>query len=319
MDTVEGFDQQVWRRAATELGLTGLIVPEELGGSGYTFVELSVVLEEAGRALLAAPLLSSAVLATTALLGSTDADAHKQYLPALADGSLRATLALPRDGDVLTARDGRLTGTADYVLDGHTADLLLLPADGALYAVAAGADGLDRRAHSTLDQTRKLARLTLERTPARALGTVDLAHVARVAAIALACEQVGGAQKILDVTVDYVRTRSQFGRPVGSFQAVKHRCADMLVAVESARAVAINAAHAVADGADDLDRTAATAKAFCSEAYLLCAEAAIQLHGGIGFTWEYIAHLHLKRAKSGELLFGDPVHHRRVLADLLGL
>jgi alkylation response protein AidB-like acyl-CoA dehydrogenase len=334
MATDDGFDTDVWRRASTELGLAGLLVPEDLGGSGFSFLELSVVLEEAGRALLPAPLLSTCVLATTALLTSADESAQRDYLPPIAAGELRATLALPGAGACLsaTSTDGgwRLDGDVDFVLDGHTAQLLLLPAviDGAdaltLFAVDATANGLSRELLSTMDQTRKLARLTLERTPARLVGAANsadelLTHVARVAAIALACEQVGGAQKILEVTVDYVRARSQFGRAIGSFQAVKHRCADMLVDVEEARAVATHAAHVVAAGDDELPAIAAMAKAFCSDAYVSCAETSVQLHGGIGFTWEYIAHLHLKRAKSGQLLFGAPLHHRRVLGDLLGL
>jgi len=329
METDTGFAPAVWARASNELGLAGLMIPEEYGGAGFGFVEMSVVLEEAGRALLPAPLLSSAVLTVTALLASDDADAQQEYLPGLASGEIRGAVALPRDADSVTATDGRLSGTAGFVIDGHSADLLIVattdPAGPSLWAVEASANGLTRTSLSTLDQTRKLATLTFDGTPARLLGSLGgaagpLERVHAIAAVALACEQVGGAQRILDVTVDYVRSRNQFGRAIGSFQAVKHRCADMLVDVESARSVALYAAHVATQGsAADLQEAAAMAKAFCSDAYVACAEAAIQLHGGIGFTWEYIAHLHLKRAKSGQLLFGDPVHHRQVLAGILGL
>ncbi len=326
METAAGYDRALWRRACAELGLAGLGVPERFGGSGFTFLELSVVLDEAGRALFPSPLLSSAVLATTALLASGDDAACADYLPGIAAGDLCATVALPRERDLVAADGVRLTGSLEFVLDGHTADLLLMPAatgDGSrtLFAVEGAASGLTREPLSTMDQTRKLARVEFDGTPARAIGPADavLDHVERTAAIALACEQVGGAQRVLEMTVAHAKDRAQFGRAIGSFQAVKHRCADMLVDVESARSVATYAAHVMADRGAGLPRVAAMAKAFCSGAYVGAAEASVQLHGGIGFTWEHSAHLHLKRAKSGQLLFGDPIHHRRVLGDLLGL
>ena len=212
METTEGFDSKTWTRGAAELGLAGLLVPEQFGGSGFGFVEMSVVLEEAGRALLPAPLLSSAVLAVCALVTSADQAAQRDYLPVLASGELRATVVLPRVGDCIVAAGGVLNGTAEFVLDGYTSNLLLVAAAEAgglsLYAVEASASGVTRDALSTMDLTRKLARVTFEGAPARLIGTAgaasaQLAQLADIAAVALACEQVGGAQKTLDITVEY--------------------------------------------------------------------------------------------------------------------
>jgi alkylation response protein AidB-like acyl-CoA dehydrogenase len=320
MDTESGFDAATWRRLTQEFALTGLLVPEELGGTGYGWVEMGVALEEAGRSLLVAPLLST-TLATAALLASGDVEAQKRWLPGIAAGEVRGAVALPAVGtpspDVL-AEDGRLTGTVSFVVDGHTADVVVVAAGGRLYLVEGTAAGLTRTLLQTVDQTRKLAQLDLEAVGATPLaGSVE--RLRDVAAICLALEQVGAAQKVLETTVDYVKTRNQFGRPIGSFQAVKHRCADMLVDVESARSAAYGALASLAADDDQLPVLAAIAKAFCSDALLACAGESIQLHGGIGFTWEHTAHLYFKRAKASQLLFGDPAHHRNKLAGHLGL
>ena len=320
METDEGFDSAAWQRLTHEFAVTGLLIPERHGGAGYGFVELGVVMEEAGRALLVAPLLSTA-LATAALLASGDAEAQGRWLPRLASGEVRATVALPPVGITATglvATGGTLSGSVSFVLDGHTADLLVVVAGEQLHLVEATAPGLTRTVLQTVDQTRKLARLDLDGVIAAPLaGSVD--HLRDVAAVLLALEQVGAAQRVLETTVEYVKTRNQFGRAIGSFQAVKHRCADLLVEVESARSAAYAALAALASGSDELPVLAAVAKAFCSDAFLLCAGDSIQLHGGIGFTWEHSAHLYFKRAKASQLLFGDPAHHRHKLAGHLGL
>jgi alkylation response protein AidB-like acyl-CoA dehydrogenase len=335
MDTVEGFDGAVWDQMGRQLGLQGLAVPEELGGTGSSFRELGIVLEEMGRALLPAPFFATAVLAAGALLHSGDDAAQKDLLPGIAAGETIATLAFAADdgrwddlGSGVTAASGALSGTAGFVLDGHVADLLLVVARGdagpSLYAVTADADGLERTPLFTMDQTRKLARVRLSSTPARLVGAEGAAgaiveRTLRLAAVGLAHEQVGGAHRCLEMATQYAKDRIQFGRPIGSFQAVKHKCADMLVAVELARSAAYYAAWCAATEDDDLAVAAAMAKSYCSEAYLYAAAENIQVHGGIGFTWEHPAHLYLKRAKSSQLLFGDPRHHRKLLAQRVGI
>ncbi|MBL7495055.1 acyl-CoA dehydrogenase family protein [Frankia sp. CNm7] len=340
METPAGYDPEVWSRLAGELGLVGLVIPEELGGAGASFVELAVVVEEMGRRLLCAPYLSTAVMAAAALLRSGDAAAQKAWLPGIAAGETLATLALAEDagrwdaaGVTTTARpagDGwTLTGAKSYVLDGHTADLLLVAArtdEGvSLFAVPAGAQGLVRAPLRTLDQTRRLARVELAGVPATLVGADGagwpvVEHVLDLAAVALAAEQAGGAAVALDMAVQYAKDRVQFGRPIGSFQAIKHRCADMLLEVESARSAAHYAAWCAAVGDEaELAKAAAIAKAYCSDAYLRVAADTIQVHGGIGFTWEHPAHLYFKRAKADALLFGAPAAWRGRLADRIGL
>jgi alkylation response protein AidB-like acyl-CoA dehydrogenase len=338
METEAGFDQDVWGQLA-ELGLLGLAVPEEFGGAGYGFVEVGIVLEEAGRALLCAPYLSSVVLATSALLFADDDSAKKDYLPGLVAGTLRGTLALTEEsgrwdeeGVTVAARprDGgwSLSGSKTYVPDGHTADLLLVAArTGAgvsLFAVPGDAPGLRREALPTMDLTRKQARLDFDEAPARLVGAEGagwpvLSRVLDLAAVGLAAEQVGGAARVLEMAVDYAKVRVQFGRPIGSFQAIKHKCADMLVDVESARSAAYYGLWAAGELNAELPAVACVAKSFCSDAYFRCAGENIQIHGGIGFTWEHPAHLYFKRAKSSQVLFGDPAYHRELLAQRAGI
>ena len=215
-----------------------------------------------------------------------------------------------------------------FVLDGHTADLILVAARTSagvsLFAVDGGASGLTRTALSTMDQTRKQAKVEFDNTPARLIGADGagwnvLSTVLDLAAVALAAEQVGGAQKCLDMAVEYAKVRVQFGRPIGSFQAIKHKCADMLLEVESAKSAAYYAGWCAAEMNEELPSVASLAKAYCSEAYFHAAAENIQIHGGIGFTWEHPAHLYFKRAKSSELLFGDPTYHRELLAQRIGI
>uniref|UniRef100_A0AAU2AFF1 Acyl-CoA/acyl-ACP dehydrogenase n=1 Tax=Streptomyces sp. NBC_00093 TaxID=2975649 RepID=A0AAU2AFF1_9ACTN len=339
METPEGFDPALWRRMGSELGLQGLAVPEEYGGAGCGPVEVGVVMEEMGRALLCAPFLASAVLATTTLLRSADEEARKSLLPGLASGELVGTLALTEDsarwdaaGIGLTAResDGSwlLTGTKMFVLDGATADVVLTVArtdDGiGVFVVDGDAAGLTREPLPTLDPTRRQARLDYHDVPATRLRTLGdgwglVAEVLDRAAVALTAEQVGVASRALDMAVEYAKVRHQFGRPIGSFQAVKHLLADVLLEVESARAAAHYALLAAQNEDPELPAVASLAKAFCSDACLKAAAENIQVHGGIGFTWEHPAHLYLKRAKTSQLLFGDPAFHRELLARRIGM
>jgi alkylation response protein AidB-like acyl-CoA dehydrogenase len=339
MDTTEGYDPAVWSQMADQLGLQSLIIPEEHGGSGFGYVELIVVLEEMGTALLCAPFFSTVALAANAVLTSGDESAQRYLLPGLASGATIGTLAITEDNgrwdfDAVELRatkvaDGwALDGHKSFVIDGHIADLVLVAGRTdkglSLFGVKGDAEGLTRTPLATMDQTRKQARLEFASTPAWLIGTEGgaepgLAKTLDLAAVALAAEQVGGAQHCLDSSVEYAKTRIQFGRPIGSFQAIKHKCADMLLEVESARSAAYYAGWAAAEDSDELPVVASLAKSYCSEAYFHAAAENIQIHGGIGFTWEHTAHLYFKRAKSSELLFGDPAYHRELLAQRIGI
>ncbi|MFN2538059.1 MAG: acyl-CoA dehydrogenase family protein, partial [Mycobacteriales bacterium] len=333
-----GNDPDVWAQLSAQLGLTALIIPEEYGGLGYGTVELAVVLEEMGAALLVSPYFATVALAAQALIASGNASAQARWLPGIADGSVTATLAVSDEGGpwelagvaaaaTATGDSWSITGTKSFVVDGDTADIILVAAwadsELELFVVEGQAPGLTRTRLETLDATRRLARLELEGVEAVRVGLRDasdlLERTADLVAVALAAEQVGGAQRCLDMAVDYAKVREQFGRPIGSFQAIKHKCADMLVQVESARSAATYAAAVAADGGPEASIAASLAKSYCSEAFTHAAKESIQVHGGIGFTWEHDAHLYLKRAKSSELLFGSPVEHRARLAQLAGI
>jgi alkylation response protein AidB-like acyl-CoA dehydrogenase len=339
METDDGYDPAVWSQMGQQLGLQGLAIPEEYGGSGYSYVELVVVLEEMGRALLTAPYFATVALAANALLASGDDAAKKEHLPGIAAGETIATLALTESsgrwdeaGVALEAAKGgdgyTLTGEKMFVIDGHIANLILVAARTSagvsLFAVEGDAAGLTRTPLSTMDQTRKQAKLTFDNTPAKLIGTegegwATLSKTLDLAAVALAAEQVGGAQKVLEMSVQYAKDRVQFGRPIGSFQAIKHKCADMLLEVESAKSAAYYAGWAAAEDNEELPVVASLAKAYCSDAYFHAAAENIQIHGGIGFTWEHDAHLYFKRAKSSELMLGDPTYHRELLAQRIGI
>jgi alkylation response protein AidB-like acyl-CoA dehydrogenase len=332
-------DRDFWSQAGAQLGLQGIAIPEEYGGSGFTFGEQAIVLEELGAGLYGGPYLPSAVLAAYALLASPDEGARQEYLPGIASGETIAALAFTEEDGSWDPANIRLAAAKSgdgWVLDGHksfvlsgaeaTLFLVVAVADGglSLFAVDAGASGLAATALPTLDQTRNLARLDFDAVPARLIGsagdaTAILDRVLDVAAIALAAEQLGGAQRALDITVDYTKTRHQFGRPIGSFQALKHRMADLLMEVESLRSAVSYAAAAVADGSDEVPALASLVKAYASETYFHVAAEMIQMHGGIGFTWEHDAHLFFKRAKSTELFLGDGAYHRERLAQRIGL
>ncbi len=339
METTEGYDPAVWSQMAEQLGLQSLTIPEEYGGAGFSYVELIVVLEEMGASLLCAPFFSTVALGANAVLTSGDDKAKEYLLPGIASGETIATLAFTEDtgrwdadGVTLAAApsgDGwELNGHKSFVLDGHVADLVLVVGRTdkglSLFGVKGDADGLTRTPLPTMDQTRKQARLEFASTPAWLIGTdggaeAGLSKTLDLAAVALAAEQVGGAQRCLDASVEYAKTRIQFGRPIGSFQAIKHKCADMLLEVESAKSAAYYAGWAAAEDSDELPVVASLAKSYCSEAYFHAAAENIQIHGGIGFTWEHPAHLYFKRAKSSELMLGDPSYHRELLAQRIGM
>jgi len=344
MDSADGTDEKVWSYAGSQLGLQGIAIPEQYGGAGFSFTEQAIVLEELGAALYPGPYLASAVLAATALLASSDEAAKAELLPPIASGETVATLAFTEDDgswdpDAIRlaaapanpgpATDGWvLDGHKSFVLDGHTAGLILTVArtdDGlSLFAVPAGAPGLARTELPALDQTRKLARCVFAATPARLVGTPGeaaaiLSRTLDVAAVALAAEQLGGAQRALDMAVAYAKIRHQFGRPIGSFQAIKHRCADLLLEVESLRSAVGYAAAAVAEDSSEVPVVAALVKALASDTYFHVAAENIQIHGGIGFTWEHDAHLYFKRAKASELFLGDANYHRERLATRIGI
>jgi alkylation response protein AidB-like acyl-CoA dehydrogenase len=340
MTTTEGYERETWQALAEQLGLPGLLVPERFGGSGLGPVELAIAFEEMGRALLCAPMFSSAVLAVTALREAARPEVQEELLPALASGQKTAALAWAEPGNVWEPRDIRmkaarsakgwtLSGEKIAVVDGHTADELLVVARAgkalSLFRLPGEADGVQRELLPTLDLTRKLARVRFEKARAEQIAASDdaseaLERVFYLALVALAAEQTGGAQYCLEMSTQHAKTRWQFGRPIGSFQAIKHRCADMLVAVEFAKSAAYHAAFRAAESDyAELPAAARMAKAYCSEAYFQVANDTIQVHGGMGFTWEHPAHLYFKRAKSSALLFGDPIHHRERLASLIGV
>ena len=339
MATETGFDPALWQETGGGLGLCGLMVPDRYGGAGATFAEVSVVLEELGRSLACLPFFSTVVLAQTTLLTADDPAAAERWLPDLAAGQLRATLAFAEPGDqwasfataATAVSDGPrwwLSGCKTHVLDGHTADIVFVTArtdrGPTLFAVDRSAPGLTATPLPVLDQTRKQARLDLDEVPAVQVGAAGdasrvLRRVLTVAAVALATEQVGGGQRVLEMAVGYAGTRVQFGRPIGSFQAIKNKCVDMFIAVESGRVAAARAVQAVAGQWPDLPALASLAKAHCSDAYWAAACENIQVHGGIGFTWEHPAHLYFRRAKSAKLMFGTPNYHRELLAREIGI
>jgi alkylation response protein AidB-like acyl-CoA dehydrogenase len=340
MDDERGYDETTWRRMADQLGLQGLGIPEEHGGSGGGFLELAVALEEAGWALAGGPWFASTVLAATALQLSGDEAAMAELLPGIAEGRTIATLAVVDDGgswdlrdcDRVEARsvgDGyELTGTKSYVLDGQVADVVLVLArteEGpSVFAVEGTAAGLTRTALPVLDQTRRMSRLEFAAVPARLIGAAGaaepvMAGTLQRAAVALAAEQVGGSRRCLEMTVDYAKIRVQFNRPIGGFQAVKHVCADMYTLVETASSAVLYAAWCIATCSDEVPTVASLAKAYCSDAYYRIAADTIQLHGGIGFTWEHDCHLYYKRATASMRFLGPPQHHRELLAQAIKL
>jgi alkylation response protein AidB-like acyl-CoA dehydrogenase len=332
-----GYDAETWKRIGGELGWTAVAIPEEHGGLGLGAVELCALLEPMGEALLCAPFFASVCLGAQAILEAGSAAQKGEWLPAIAAGERIATLAFDGADGTAAAVEARgaggdfvLAGSVAQVLDGGSADLLVVAARAAdglgLFVVAGDAAGVERRALPTLDRTRRLASLALRdvRVPASARLGGDAAGALELtldrARIALAAEQVGGAQRCLDLAVAYAKERVQFGRPIGSFQAIKHRLAELMVRVETARSAAWWASGVAALGdSAEIARVASLAKAWSSEAFFHCAAECLQVHGGVGFTAEYDVHLYLKRARAGEGFLGDPAWHRERVARQLGL
>jgi alkylation response protein AidB-like acyl-CoA dehydrogenase len=341
MEDEVGFTGDLWKKMA-DLGWMGLILPEQYGGSGLDFVDLIVVLEEMGRCVLPGPFFSTVALGGVGLLeGGSDA-LKQELLPKLATGDLKLTLAQlepsgrwDADGVQATVKpDGGgfvVSGTKLFVPDAHTADHIIVagrapgstgPDGVTLLLVDARAPGVKITQLKTMDQTRRLAEVVLAdvRVPAdRVLGTAGkgwalLDRIADRGKVGLCAEMCGGAQKVLEMSVEYAKVREQFGKPIGSFQAIQHKCANMLVEVESSKSVTYYAAWAVANDVAEAPLAAAMAKAYCSDAYRHVSGEGIQIHGGIGFTWEHDMHLFFKRAKSSEVTFGDATWNRELVA-----
>jgi len=339
MATESGYDPQLWRRMSDDLGLQGFTIPAEYGGSGFGAAELQIVLEEMGRALVCGPFFASSVLATNVLLSADDTTARTDLLPGLADGSCIATLAaLGETGgydaaDVFEVRatpigEGHaLTGRRTFVPDAPAADLFLVTAatdDGpGVFAVDATASGVERTALSTLDETRKQGTVEFTGSPARLIGRAGegwtiLERALVLSSAALAAEHVGGARRALEMAVEYAKVREQFGRVIGSFQAIKHRCADILLAVEAATSTVVAAGEAIDAGNAEYDQLAHLALALASDAYLFAVTENIEIHGGIGFTWESAAHLYYKRGVTGTVTLGSPAANRAALLTSMG-
>ena len=314
MDTELGYDPQLWAQLCEQVGVAALAIPEEYGGFGAGLVESVLVVGELGRTLADVPMLGSAVLGAQAVLLSGDTDAAQRLLPGVAEG--RSTLAVCWAAETgwaefgVCAEDDTVSGTASYVLDGSSADTLIVLSPTGLFEVDPTAAGVRRRRVATMDPSRQLTEITFDAAPARRLGTADpgpiVDRLRRIGWTALAAEQVGAAEYCLQATVEYTKSRVQFGRVIGSFQALKHRKADMYVLVESAKSAALVAAQAVADDTPSAAEDVWVARHQCTEAFSTVAAETIQLHGGIAITWEHDAHLYFKRAHGDAHLFGTP-------------
>jgi alkylation response protein AidB-like acyl-CoA dehydrogenase len=347
----QGYEPELWQRICNEMYWQTIHIPEQYGGMGLGYVELVAMLEQMGRYLLCSPFYSTVCLATNALLVAGSEEQKQQYLSQICEGSLTATLAYTSSNGLWNAdavqttvkKEGDrfvLNGSFRYVPDGHTSGLIIMAARSedsmgeqgiSLFAVPADTDGIERNWLPTMDQTRKQAEIILTNVslPITALMGEEgqawphLEKVIELATVAVAAEQVGGAQQVLDLTVDYTKERVQFGRPVAGFQAVKHIAADMMLKTEVSRSAVYYAAcvaqEALTGGslAEELSEAASVAKSYCSDSYFKNAGDAIQLHGGVGFTWEYDVHLYFKRAKSSEVFLGNGVYHREKVAQLL--
>ena len=336
-ESTTGFDPAMWAQMA-DLGWTGIAIPEEFGGAGYGFFELSVLLEEMGRVLLPSPFFATTMLGAGAIVNAASQEQKKRLLPEIARGELRATLAFVEergswDAGAVALNASRtgdrylLSGSKWYVIDGASAQILVVAArtggdDVGLFIVRPDAAGVSCHAMHTLDMTRKQAKIDFDNVEAELLGDAAggrdaLTRTLLCAAVGLSAEMVGGAQRCLEMATDYAKARIQFGRAIGSFQAIKHKCANMLTDVEMARSAAFYAAWAATEAPDELAVATSIAKAKCSDVFSRVAAENIQIHGGIGFTWEHDAHLYLRRAKSSEIYLGDSAYHSAQLADQL--
>jgi alkylation response protein AidB-like acyl-CoA dehydrogenase len=346
MEDEVGYSEEIWRKMA-ELGWTGLIFPESYGGSGLNMVDLVVILEEMGRMVLPGPFFSSVLLGGIAIAEGGSEEQKKSYLAKIASGELKATLAHvepsgrwdPAGIELEAKADAggyRLTGTKLFVPDAHVADLILVAArtgkgkaeEGiSLFAVEVPKDGVTVTTLKTMDETRKLCEVVFDKVrvgPESLVGRAGeawpiLKRVLDRAKVALCAEMCGGAERVLEMSVEYAKVRVQFDRPIGSFQAIQHKCANMLLQVESAKSATYYAAWAVANDVDEAPLAAAMAKAYTSDAYRIVAGEGIQIHGGIGFTWEHDMHIYFKRAKGSEFTFGDATYNRELVAQLIHL
>ncbi len=343
MDDDTGYSEDQWKKMAG-LGWTGLILPEQHGGAGLNMVDLIVVLEEMGRVVMPGPYFATVILGGLAVdLGGSDAQKPK-YLPGIAAGTLKATLAQVEEsgrwdaeGITMPAKKAgagyTLSGTKLFVHDAHNADLLIVPArtrgkgtNGiTMFLVDAKQPGVKIALLKTMDQTRKLCEVTFDKVKVgkdAILGEADkgwplLDRLIDRAKVAMCAEMCGGAQRVLEMSVEYAKVREQFGKPIGSFQAIQHKCANMMVQTESAKSATYYAAWAVANNVPEAHLAACMAKAYCSDAYRFVSGEGIQIHGGIGFTWEHDMHLYFKRAKGSEVTFGDATWNRELVAQLV--
>ena len=330
METQLGFDREVWKNACGSLGLSGIAIPEEYGGSGFGPVELSIVCEEMGRSLYCSPFLGSVICAGSAInLSSANEETKEQYLSRIASGEIIAALAVTEnkpmwgDENFVTAATPidkntfQLTGEKNFVISANAADVILvitnLEERATLFAVERDAEGLDISDLSVMDPTRKMSACSLDKTPAKCVGSIDLETLCSHVLIYLSNEMIGGAQQLLDSAIDYTKLRFQFGRSIASFQAIKHRLAELLLELELAKSACYQAAQALADN-EKIQERSSLAKSAANEAFLKAGLECIQLHGGIGFTWENDTHLWFKRAKSSEVLLGNSaMNYERLL------
>ena len=339
MEDETGYAEDQWQKMA-ELGWLGLIFPEQNGGSGLNIVDLTVVLEEMGRIVMPGPFFATVLLGGSAVEIGGNEEQKQAYLPRIIDGSLKATIAHLEEsarwdeaGIQLSAREHKgsysLSGTKLFVPDAHNAGLLVVPARTSggitLFLVDAKNPGVTTRVLKTMDQTRKLCEVRFDAVEVAAdavLGELDqgwplLERIVDRAKVGICAEMCGGAQRVLDMSVEYAKVREQFGKPIGSFQAIQHKCANMLVQVESAKSATYYAAWAVANGVDEAHLAACMAKAYGSDAFRMVSGEGIQIHGGIGFTWEHDMHLYFKRAKASEVTFGDATWNRELVAQVV--
>ena len=343
IESPEGFDADLWKQMGEELGLQGVHLPERCGGQGFGFLELGIVCEELGRALVCTPFFSSVCLAAGAILNAGSEDEQERWLPELASGATIGTLAVLDSGEhwepgavsLELAEDGdawKLTGRKRLVTDGAAAGLIVVAArlpgsqgdEGLSLAVVRGdAEGLTVTPREALDATRRLADIQLDGVRAELLGPAGgsapaLRKTLDQARVCLALEAAGGAQHCLDSSVEYAKQRIQFARPIGSFQAIKHTCAEILLEVESARSAAYWASWVASEDTDELELAASVAKSFCDEAYARASEDDVHIHGGIGVTWEADSHLFYKRARGNRVLLGEPSWQRERIATIHG-
>jgi alkylation response protein AidB-like acyl-CoA dehydrogenase len=324
METDAAYDAVLWSKL-TDQGYTGIIYPEAYGGVGLGKVELMLLMEEAGRALLPGPFFSTVVLAGSVLDAVGTPEHKKKYLEPICKGEVRSTVAIleagaswnPRDVQ-LSATNGKLTGEKLFVSDAAVADFIIVVARNGVFVVDSKARGLKISPMSGMDLTRKLYVVEFNNTPAEELGShLNLPRALDIATAALAAELVGGMQRTLDITVEYAKTRKQFGKPIGVFQAVQHQCADMYLETESSRSAVYYAGWALEENAPDAATAVSIAKMYCSDAARTVGNRGIQVHGGMGFTWENDLHLYYRRAKASEAAFGDATFHRGRIASMV--